>query len=186
MGDVVNSVLNGVAGVLSSSLNPIGAITAAASGHDPIMDPAASWQGTGALLTAPGGNPNAMNFLGGSSWAPAPGVSSASFASDPTSVFPPSLTAPAPAAQASGGGTPSTGTAGSPSAMSPNVKSAITGSIAGQLPGLVAADEAGGLTGLSPQFLAGQAGEASGFTNQQTLIAQAVANWLKSSGTQLP
>ena len=124
--------------------------------------------------------PNAANYVNGGNWGPTPGTPTPSgFGASPSSV--PSLTGSPPTTAASSGpaiAPGSTGSATQPSAMSPSMKSAISGSITSQLPGLVSADEATGMNGVSPAFLSSQAGEASGFTNQQTLIQQAVQNWL--------
>ena len=123
---------------------------------------------------------NPINFVTGGNWGPTPGRPTPSgLGASPSSV--PSLTGSPPTTAASSGpaiAPGSTGSATQPSAMSPSMKSAISGSITSQLPGLVSADEATGMNGVSPAFLSSQAGEASGFTNQQTLIQQAVQNWL--------
>ncbi len=128
--------------------------------------------------TPPGGFPNGASFFGLNHQG-SPSGASGPFGPDPSGV--PSLTGPTPVSAASAGTPVAPGTTGSatqPSAMSPSMKAAISGSITSQLPGLVAADEATGMNGVSPAFLSSQAGEASGFTNQQTLIQQAVQNWL--------
>ncbi len=184
MSNVVSDFLNVVGGIASTLVFPAGTAIAGAEGKDPFMDPSSTFMAPAALAGTVVGAKGPSNYAFGSGQWAAPGASQ-----DPSgglaNNIPPSLSG-TPSGTASSGGGPAPGSAGTPSAVSPSMKAAITGAITGQLPGLISADEATGMTGLSPAFLSSQAGEASGFTNQQQLIQQAVQNWLSQNNVNLP
>lgn len=159
----MGGAINTIGGVVSSLVNPVGAIVSGIEGKNPLTNPGA------ALTYGIGGSPAPKGGAFGNLTFNSPSVPGS--LTTPTSTPAPSIPV---TSSASGAATPV-------KQMSPGEKGAISAGAIGQLPGLIKSDTGSGMTGISPSFLANQASWASGFTDQGNYIQQLVNEYLKNN-----